>query len=197
MSALPNRSAEPRMSDYDAEEAGFRLEVPEVFNPVIDIVEKWAAEAPDDLALVSLDGEGGVVAEQTVADLALESRRAARALLDAGVGKGDRVFIMLPRVPAWYTAMLGAIRIGAVVMPAPNMLTPRDIGYRLRVSEASVAITDGSGAERLDAVTEQLPDLRLKIAWGGVARTGSTSTGCSTPPATVRCRRRRPPPPTR
>jgi len=118
MSALPNRSAEPRMSDYDAEKAGFRLEVPEVFNPVIDIVEKWAAEAPEDLALVSLDGEGGVVAEQTVADLALESRRAARALLDAGVGKGDRVFIMLPRVPAWYTAMLGAIRIGAVVMPA-------------------------------------------------------------------------------
>jgi acyl-coenzyme A synthetase/AMP-(fatty) acid ligase len=107
MSALPNRSAEPRMSDYDAERADFRLEVPEVFNPVIDIVEKWAAEAPDDLALVSLDGEGGVVAEQTVADLALESRRAARALLDAGVKKGDRVFIMLPRVPAWYTAMLG------------------------------------------------------------------------------------------
>jgi acetyl-CoA synthetase len=167
MSALPNRSAEPRMSDYDAEVASFRLEVPEVFNPVIDIVEKWAAEAPDDLALVSLDGEGGVVAEQTVADLALESRRAARALLDAGVGKGDRVFIMLPRVPAWYTAMLGAIRIGAVVMPAPNMLTPRDIGYRLRVSEASVAITDASAAERLDAVTEELPGLRLKIAWGG------------------------------
>jgi acetyl-CoA synthetase len=167
MSALPNRSAEPRMSDYDAEKAGFRLEVPEVFNPVIDIVEKWAAEAPDDLALVSLDGEGGAVAEQTVADLALESRRAARALLDAGVGKGDRVFIMLPRVPAWYTAMLGAIRIGAVVMPAPNMLTPRDIGYQLRVSKASVAITDGSGAERLDAVTEELPGLRLKIAWGG------------------------------
>ena len=110
MSALPNRSAEPRMSGYDAEVAGFRLEVPEVFNPVIDIVEKWAAEAPDDLALVSLDGEGGTVAEQTVADLALESRRAARALLDAGVKKGDRVFIMLPRVPAWYTAMLGAIR---------------------------------------------------------------------------------------
>ncbi len=71
MSALLNRSAEPRMSDYDAEKADFRLEVPEVFNPVIDIVEKWAAESPDDLALVSLDGEGGVVAEQTVADLAL------------------------------------------------------------------------------------------------------------------------------
>jgi acyl-coenzyme A synthetase/AMP-(fatty) acid ligase len=167
MSALPNRSAEPRMSDYEEEKAGFRLEVPEVFNPVLDIVDRWAAEAPDDLALVSLDGQGGVVAEQTSADLARESRRAARAFLEAGVGKGDRVFIMLPRVPAWYAAMLGAIRIGAVVMPAPNMLTPRDIGYRVRTSGASVAITDGSGAERLDSVEEELDSLRLRIAWGG------------------------------
>jgi acetyl-CoA synthetase len=167
MSALPDRTAAPRMSDYEEEKAGFRLEVPEVFNPVLDIVESWAAEAPDDLALVSLDGAGGVVAEQTVADLARESRRAARALLDAGVGKGDRVFIMLPRVPAWYTAMLGAIRFGAVVMPAPNMLTPRDIGYRIGTSGASVAITDPSGAERLDSVEGELDSLRLRIAWGG------------------------------
>ncbi len=135
MPALPDRTAEPRMSDYDAEKAGFRLEVPEVFNPVIDIVERWAAEAPDDLALVSLDGAGGVVAEQTAADLALESRRAARALLAAGIGKGDRVFIMLPRVPAWYTAMLGAIRIGAVVLP---------------------------GAEHADAAGHRLPDRHLR-----------------------------------
>jgi len=167
MSALPDRSAEPRMKDYDAEIAGFRLEVPEVFNPVLDIVDRWADEAPDDLALLSLDGQGGVVAEQSSADLARESRRAARALLDAGIGKGDRVFIMLPRVPAWYTAMLGAIRIGAVVMPAPNMLTPRDIAYRIGASGAVAAITDASGAERLDAVTEPLDSLRLKIAWGG------------------------------
>jgi acetyl-CoA synthetase len=166
MSALPRRDAEPRMTNYDAESEVFRLEVPEVFNPVTDIVERWAAEAPGDLALVSLDGAGGVVAEQSVADLARESRRAARALTDAGIGKGDRVFIMLPRVPAWYTAMLGAIRIGAVAMPAPNMLTPRDIGYRIGTAGAVAAITDAGGAARLDAA-EGTDSLRLKIAWGG------------------------------
>jgi acetyl-CoA synthetase len=172
MSALPDRSASPRMADYDEEKAGFRLEVPQVFNPVIDIVESWAEEAPDDIALVSLDGAGAVVAEQTVADLARESRRTARALLGAGVGKGDRVFIMLPRVPAWYTAMLGVIRIGAVAMPAPNMLTPRDIGYRIQTAGAVAAITDGSAAERLDSVDGELDSLRLKIAWDGGHRDG-------------------------
>lgn len=172
MGALPGRSAEPRMRDYVAESEGFRLAVPAVFNPVLEIVERWAEEAPDDLALVSLDGTGGVVAEQSAADLARESRRAARALADAGIGKGDRVFIMLPRVPAWYAAMLGAIRIGAVVMPAPNMLTPRDIGYRIGTSGAVAAITDAGGAERLDAVPEPPEALRLKIAWDGGAREG-------------------------
>jgi acetyl-CoA synthetase len=164
---LPNRSAPPRMADYESEYASFRLEVPETFNPTIDIVEAWAGRAPEALALVSLDGAGGVVAEQTSADLARESRRCARALAAAGIGKGDRVFVMLPRVPAWYAAVLGAIRIGAVVAPAPNMLTPRDIGYRVGTLGAVAAITDLGGAERLDAAPEGTDSLRVKIAWTG------------------------------
>jgi acetyl-CoA synthetase len=155
------------MADYEGEYASFRLEVPEVFNPTVDIVEAWAAREPEALALVSLGGDGGVVAEQSAADLARESRRCARALLAAGIGKGDRVFVMLPRVPAWYAAVLGAIRIGAVVAPAPNMLTPRDIGYRVGALGAVAAIVDAGGAERLDAAPEGTNSLRVKLAWGG------------------------------
>jgi acetyl-CoA synthetase len=164
---LPDRAAPPRMADYESEYAGFRLEVPEVFNPTIDIVEAWAGREPETLALVSLDGAGGVVAEQTTTDLARESRRAARALAAAGIAKGDRVFVMLPRVPAWYAAVLGAIRMGAVVAPAPNMLTPRDIGYRVGTLGAVAAITDLGGAERLDAAPEGTDSLRTKMVWGG------------------------------
>ncbi len=170
MGELPDRAAPPRMADYESEYASFRLEMPEAFNPTIDIVEAWAGRVPEALALVSLDGTGGVVAEQTAADLARESRRCARALAAAGIGKGDRIFVMLPRVPAWYAAVLGAIRIGAVVAPAPNMLTPRDIGYRVGTLGAVAAIVDLGGAERLDAAPEGTDSLRVKIAWtDGVA----------------------------
>ncbi|MCW3065957.1 MAG: AMP-binding protein [Solirubrobacterales bacterium] len=168
----PDRTAPPRLTDYDRERAEFRLEVPERFNPVIDIVEEWAAERPDDLALVSLDGAGATVAEQTVADVARESRRVARALLDLGVRPGERVFVMLPRVPAWYAAMLGAIRIGAVAAPAPNLLTPRDIAYRIRSAEAAAAITDAAGADKVDAIDEELPTLRHRVALGAAGRPG-------------------------
>jgi acyl-coenzyme A synthetase/AMP-(fatty) acid ligase len=153
--------------------------VPERFNPVLAIVERWAAEAPDDLALVSLDGAGGTVAEQSAADLARESRRCARALLGAGVGKGDRVFVMLPRVPAFYAAVLGAIRIGAVVMPAPNMLTPRDIGYRVRASGAVAAITDAGGAARVDRAGDEVAGLRVRIAWCKGTTAGGDPAGAA------------------
>ena len=83
MTEIPPADVPPRLTDYEAERAMFRLEVPERFNPVIDIVERWASEAPDDLALVSLDGQGGVVAEQTVggpgARVAARGARAAGA----------------------------------------------------------------------------------------------------------------------
>ena len=145
------------MSSYDEARATYQLDVPERFNPVIDIVDRWASEAPDDLAVVSLGPRGEPVAEHTTATLALESRRAARALLDLGVSAGDPVFVMLPRVPAWYAAMLGAIRIGAIAMPAPNQLTSRDISYRIRSA---------------DAVDDDLPSLRSRISWNAEARPG-------------------------
>ena len=40
----------PRLTDYETECATFRIEVPERFNAVIDVVERWAAEAPADMA---------------------------------------------------------------------------------------------------------------------------------------------------
>ena len=165
--ARPTREAPPRLADYAAERASYRVDVPERFNPVIDIVERWAADAPDDVALVSLDGQGGVVTEQTVAEVALQSRLAARALRQLGIGRGDPVFIMLPRVPAWYSALLGAMRIGAVPMPGTNQLTSRDISYRLQRADAVAVITDGTGAEKVDAITDPPSSLRERVAWGG------------------------------
>ncbi|MGZ6564899.1 MAG: AMP-binding protein, partial [Solirubrobacteraceae bacterium] len=150
----------------------YRVDVPDTYNPTIDIVERWAQEVPDDLALVSLDGSGGVVAEQSAADLARDARQAARALLELGVRKGDPVFIMLPRVPAWYAAMLGVIRIGAIAMPGTNQLTPRDISYRVRSAGAVAAITDAAGADKIDAIDDPLDTLQHRIAWNAGGRAG-------------------------
>jgi acetyl-CoA synthetase len=161
--ARPTRDCAPRLTDLAAERAGYHVDVPERFNAVLDIVDPWAEEAPDALAVLSVDGAGDVVAEQSAADLARASRETARALLDLGVGRGDHVFVMLPRIPEWYAALLGAMRIGAIPMPGPNLLTPKDIAYRFGQTGARAAIVDETGTAKVDAA---IPDLPTRICVG-------------------------------
>jgi len=159
----PARDCTPRLRDIDAERAGYEVTVPERFNAVIDILDAWAAEEPDALAVLSVNGEGNIVAEQSASDLARASRAAARAFLDLGVDKGDHMFVMLPRLPEWYMALLGAMRIGAIPMPGPNLLTPKDIAYRFDQTGATAAITDEAGAEKVDAA---VPGLHTRLCVG-------------------------------
>jgi len=113
------------------------------------------------------------MAEQTVAELARESRRMARALLQLGIAKGDAVLVMLPRVPAWYTAMLGAIRIGAVPVPTPNLSTPRDLAYRISSAKAAAVVTDNAGVAKVEQIDDELPSLRVRLRAGeGSVREG-------------------------
>ena len=152
----PTREAAPRLADYDHERSTFRVEAPERYNPVLAIVEAWAAEDPDAPAVLSLDANGDVVGLQSADELATASRTAARALMAAGIGKGDHVFVMLPRIPEWYAALLGAMRIGAIPMPGPNLLTSKDIKDRLLRGEARAAITDAAGATKVDGAGVEL-----------------------------------------
>ena len=162
--ARPDRDCPPRLVDLDAERSSYSVTAPERFNAVLDIVDVWASEDPDALAVLSVDAVGDVVAEQSAADLARASREVARVLLDLGVGKGDHVFVMLPRIAEWYSALLGAMRIGAIPMPGPNLLTPKDIAYRFDQTGATAAITDEAGASKVD---EGVPDLSTRLCVGG------------------------------
>ena len=161
MSALdavprPPRDCPPRLMDYEAEYGCHHVEVPERFNAVEAIVDRWARVAPDDPAVLSIDGDGEVIGLDTAADVSRESRRTARALTQRGIGRGDHVFVMLSRCPQWYAALLGCMRIGAIPMPGPNLLMPRDIVYRIQNGRATAAITDSAGAVKLDAAAPQL-----------------------------------------
>jgi acetyl-CoA synthetase len=170
MSALdaaprPARDCPPRLTDYASERASYRLELPERFNAVEAIVDRWASEFPDDPAVLSLGGDGEMLDLATADDLARESRRAARALLARGIAKGDHVFVMLPRCSEWYAALLGCMRIGAIPMPGPNLLTPKDIAYRVQSAHAVAAITDVPGAAKVDEAAPQL-GVRLCVSRG-------------------------------
>ena len=150
------------------------VQVPDRFNPVLDILERWASLEPTASALLSVGSEGQLVQAQSAAELALESRRMARALIRLGVAKGERVLIMMSRVPAWYTAMLGTLRIGAIAIPTPNQCTERDVAYRIKAAEPVALITDEFAAFRIGEAADQGSSVVHRIIWSqsGIERPG-------------------------
>jgi acyl-coenzyme A synthetase/AMP-(fatty) acid ligase len=166
------RDLAPNMTDYLETRASFRLEVPATYNYARDVVDAWAAREPDKLALLAVGPDGGDPRRFSFADLAGASDRAARFLAAHGVRKGDRVFVMLPRIPDWYDVILGCIKLGAVPMPATTLLTPRDVAYRVNQAEASAAVVDAEGAGKVDQAAADCPSLRTKVLLGGEAADG-------------------------
>ena len=167
MLARPGRDAPPNMTDYLAERGRPDiLTVPERFNYVADVLDAQAEVRPTELALLSLGPRGELVLEQSFTEVSRAAIHMANVFTGMGVKKGDRIFVMLPRVPEWYQVVLGAIRLGAIPMPATTQLTPRDIRYRVERAGAVAAVTDTSGAARLDQVEEELPSLRHRIVVG-------------------------------
>ena len=155
------------MKDYEVTRNDFRLEVPDRFNYTIDVVDRWARDEPDKLALIAIHPDGRTTTRHTFGEVSRDANRAANYLKNLGVGKGDRVFVQLPRIPEWYSTILGCLKLGAVPMPGTSLLMPRDIEYRVNAAEACLIVTDSVGAARADEVADSCPSLRAKVLVGG------------------------------
>lgn len=118
-----------------------------VFNFARDVVERWERLRPHEPALWWVD-EAGEERRFTFAELADQARRASHHFHQRGIRRGDRVLVMLPRVPMWWIGMLGLIRLGAVPIPATTLLTPKDIAYRIEEAEVSAILTDADGTRK-------------------------------------------------
>jgi acyl-coenzyme A synthetase/AMP-(fatty) acid ligase len=139
LSLLPMHSANP-----DGPEA------PAYFNFASDVTDRWALERPDALALWWASAGTGAEQRFTFRQVAALSCQAASFLRSCGVRRGDRVLLMLPRVPQWWIAMVGLIRLGAVPVPATLLLTQRDVTYRLKNAEVTAIITNPEGIAKVE-----------------------------------------------
>jgi acyl-coenzyme A synthetase/AMP-(fatty) acid ligase len=123
---------------------------PEYFNFATDVFDPWAAQRGDAPCLWWVDAVSGTEKKFSFQQLAKLSSKAANFLSGCGIRSGDRVMVMLPRVPEWWVAMLGLIRLGAVPVPATLLLTSRDIEYRLRAASVSAVITNAEGGAKVN-----------------------------------------------
>ncbi|MBO9532138.1 MAG: AMP-binding protein [Solirubrobacteraceae bacterium] len=100
------------------------------------LLDPWPRRAR---ALVCRDERGRT--ELTFGEVADGSAAVAAQLLDAGVGPGDVVVTLLGSRAEWVLGMVGALHVGAVVLPCLEQLRPHDLGMRLRVTRPKAVIT--------------------------------------------------------
>ena len=134
--------------------ADFSLQVPDYYNFGFDVVDQWAQKDPLRPALLWVN-QNGEEKRFTFADLKDESDHIVTILQDQGIGRGDRVLIILPRIPEWWFFIVALIKLGAVYSPAPTMLTPKDISYRLSTGGFRLVITNKENAPKVTLAKEE------------------------------------------
>ncbi len=132
-----------------------------------EAVERHARGArADKVALRWLAADGNAIAF-TYADLSALSNRCADALTRLGLARGDRVFLLAPRIPALYIAVLGALKAGLVVSPLFSAFGPEPIATRIGLGQGAALVTTRALYERKVApIRAQLASLRTVLIAG-------------------------------
>lgn len=156
----------PNMSDYEMTYREFKWEIPEYYNFGFDGIDRWAEDRTK-LALISVDDTGLNAIRHTFYDLMRLSNQFANLLLKMGIKKGDRVLLMLPRIPEWYVAMIGMIKLGVIPMPTSVLVTSEDVKLRVNQSEAILAVTTLEHITQVAEVRRECPSLQHFIVVGG------------------------------
>lgn len=99
--------------------------------------------------------EGGDEQRYTFAEMADRSDQVATWLQSLGVGKGDRVIVMLGNQVELWESMLAVAKLGAVVMPTTGALGPADLADRITRGGAGFVVTNAADADKFASVDGQ------------------------------------------
>ena len=138
------------------------------FNFAFDCVDAIAAKYPEKLAMLHLD-RNKTERRFTFEDMSRASSRAANYFKALGVKRGDRVMLVLKRHYQFWFAILGLHKLGAVAIPATNLLQEHDFSYRFNAAGVSAILctADGDTAHQVEIAEKDSPTLQLKILVGG------------------------------
>lgn len=140
----------------------------EKFNFAYDIVDELARTSPDKLAMLHLD-INKCERRFSFADMSRESSRTANYFTSLGIKKGDRVVLVLKRHYQFWYAILALHKIGAIAIPATNLLVKKDFEYRFNAAgvRAVVCTSDGDASEQIELAEQDCPELEIKVIVGG------------------------------
>ena len=141
--------------------------VPDNFNFAYDVMDKWAEEWPEGIALLWTKENNGTKTF-TFSQLKEETDKTASYFQSLGIGKGDMVMLILKRHYEFWFAVLALHKIGAIAIPATHMLTTHDIIYRNNKAgiKAIVCAGDDYVLTQIESAMPQSPTVKVLISVG-------------------------------
>ena len=149
------------MSVASAERDLLRGRLATGLNAAVECCDRWAEDGR-----IVLEWVGRELQRETVSYAALksDSERFANLLKRRGIGKGDIVAGLLPRIPELLTVVLGTWRAGAVYQPLFTAFGPKAIEQRIAGdsgSGAKLVVTDGANLAKLADIPDCPPVLEV------------------------------------
>ena len=125
--------------DKDGNVVSIETSFDDNFNFAYDVIDKFAEECPDKLAMVhrSMDGRD---TRFTFGDLKRLTNKAANALKSLGIKRGDPVMLLLKRRYEFWISILAIHKLGAIAIPTSHMVSSEDIKERINISGAKAVI---------------------------------------------------------
>ena len=152
---------------YQALYHSFRWLVPPAFNIAEVCCHRWADSSLDARRIaLYIEDEEGSREVWTYARLSETANQLANGLVKMGVGRGDRVAIVLGQRPETVVAHMAVYSLGAIVLPLSPLFGPDALEQRLRDAQVRVAIVDEASAGSLLSAADRCPGLDQIIGIG-------------------------------
>jgi acetyl-CoA synthetase len=146
--------------------------IPEDFNFAYDVVDRIAREEPGRRAMQWCDIQGD---ERLFSfdDIRRDSDRAASYFQSLGIGRGDRVMLILKRHHEFWPCAMALHKLGAVCIPATHMLQVKDLVYRFQAASVKAVVCTAVGeiSQHVEEACRACPSVSLRVLVRG-ARTG-------------------------
>lgn len=140
----------------------FEVNAPDNYNFGYDIIDKFGELEPDRPALLHVDLQENVT-KFTYKQLSDLSTQAANLFASKGIKKGDKVMLVLKRNYQFWYAIIGLIKLGAVVIPATHLLTTHDFTYRFKSAGVKGVVATGHNPDIEKYIDEAEAELGIKL----------------------------------